>query len=843
MPPTPWRPLPGDDVSSFVANGYESAISTQLMATNCCICGRPLLDADSVGTGVGPICREKFLPRVMSYDVDQGLLAHAVSMCPPALRKAIASDVENEAWRELVNKAIWHASMAVSYTGPESKEVLAAVQQLTAAVGAERVAERLKKFYVSAKIKVSQRADGRIGARTPRNERFIEAVKKIPGRRWHGQPEFIWSVPANMVDQLIAALSAGFPGEIMEDMNGNVAVIPRDAQFPPPKTNAAPGPSTATGEKGAPPIEEIQKLKKGDKVLDRDGNQRVIGWVGQSRGEWRLGLRKPGESGMEFVSYVDVKLITPVKAAAEASSRYKEEASSASSSGAPPPPPPRTARAVPEIAFPYQIDGIGWLDQKRSGLLADEPGLGKTLQACVAADPPVLVVCPAAMRIEWAREMNRWRPELKVLVVAGEKAYASERYQADVVVVNYDILGAHLKALGKIPWATLIGDEAHYLKTLKLSRGKYSGSSRAKAFVELAENAGRRFLLTATPIMNRPIELWPLLHILDRDRWDSYSGYGKRYCNGKLETVVARGGRTVTAWDFSGSSNQSELNALLVSTYMLRRTKDILPLPPKSRQSKLVALDGEAGREYDQAAKEFLRWVEEQGGPEKVQKAKSALALTKMTALRRLAAVGKVPYAVDWIVSHFEATGKPLVVMAHHRDVTQGIEAELLSREVESPQGTRRLRVGKIIGGMAEAQRTADKDAFQAGRLDVLVCSIQAAGVGLTLTAASETLFVERAWRPSDLVQAEDRIWRIGQDNKCTITYLDAAGTIDETIGEMLKSKQSTIAGVIDGVDLSEEEATEFVFGTMFGLTGKSGLKENPRRAPLQIAWGMASEF
>jgi hypothetical protein len=228
----------------------------------------------------------------------------------------------------------------------------------------------------------------------------------------------------------------------------------------------------------------------------------------------------------------------------------------------------------------------------------------------------------------------------------------------------------------------------------------------------------------------------------------------------------------------------------------------------------------------------------------KVERAK---VLAQMTGLRKLAGVGKVDYAVEWSATHLEATGRPLVIMAHHRDVTLGIAQQLTAREVEVDGTVRKMRVGKIIGGMAEAKRTADKDAFQRGELDVLVCSIQAAGVGLTLTAASETLFVERAWRPSDLVQAEDRIWRIGQENKCTIIYLDAANTIDDVIAQMLQNKQSTIAGVIDGLDLDADMAQDFVFGTMFGLQGEvkrvAGQKAvaNPRYTIPRIEWDSAS--
>jgi SWI/SNF-related matrix-associated actin-dependent regulator 1 of chromatin subfamily A len=278
---------------------------------------------------------------------------------------------------------------------------------------------------------------------------------------------------------------------------------------------------------------------------------------------------------------------------------------------------------------------------------------------------------------------------------------------------------------------------------------------------------------------------------------------------------------------------------------MLRRTKDILDLPAKSRQSLSIALDDKTAKEYRRAAEDFAKWVEANGGFEAVEKHMKAQAITKMTGLRHLAAVGKIDYAADWVVQHAEATNRPLVIMAHHRDVTETLIKRLSETEFDSDRGRRTFRVGKIIGGMAEAQRTADKDAFQKGDLDVLVCSIQAAGVGLTLTAASEILFIERAWRPSDLVQAEDRIHRIGQKNKATVTYLDAAGTIDSVIGAMLVDKQSTIAGIIDGIEVTQDQAEAWVFGTMFGRKdGGGGATPNPKQRALPfVDWQNADVF
>lgn len=504
---------------------------------------------------------------------------------------------------------------------------------------------------------------------------------------------------------------------------------------------------------------------------------------------------------------------------------------------------PEPNRLVPESAFSHQRAGVGWLGWKVSGILADECGLGKTLQACVAADAPIVVVCPAVMREDWAREMNRWRPDLRVKIVMGTNPLDRDSLAGvDVVIINYDILSKHVDELSNIRIATLIGDEAHYLCSLKPTSKKkrkknpdvlYEGSDRAKAFAKLAHSAERKFLLTATPVMNRPIEIWPLLHYLDPNRWHDYIKFGCYFCDGKLEKIPVRGKRTKEGkpifrktWNFEGSSNERKLHRVLMKDYMLRRTKAILDLPEKTRRTMMISLDEPWLSEYVAAEEDFAQWVEKNGGSEALRKHLAAPDVTKLVALRRLAAMGKLTYAKEWAVRHFEGTGRPLIVMAHHRDVTLGFAQMLSETVVRFPDGDRPVRVGKIVGGMTDNQRTADKDAFQRGELDVIVCSLQAAGVGLTLTAASETLFLERAWRPADLVQAEDRCHRIGQKNKVMITYLDAAGTIDQAVSSLLVDKQSTVAAIVDGENLSEQDAVRHVFGVLCGLHRKQSVRQ-----------------
>lgn len=532
----------------------------------------------------------------------------------------------------------------------------------------------------------------------------------------------------------------------------------------------------------------------GETVLNLKNEPRVICWIDESGRRFGLGTSPAQRANYEFAWMNEIIR---------------------------PPPPVLSTRPVPEAAFSYQAEGIRWLDHFKNCLLADEPGLGKTIQASVAADPRVIIVCPAAMRIEWQRELAKWRPELLSFIVSGTKPHDPNLLiQYDAIIINYDVLSAHVETLTKVVFSTLIVDEAHNLKTLKSSGKlkKLSGSKRALAVAELARHVtDKRFFLTGTPVENRPIEVWPILYMIDPEFWSDYAAFGKRFCDGKL-TEVGRRGHRVKTWDFSGASNVPRLHQLL-SRFMLRRKKDlVLDLPPKQRQTIYVPLDDDTAREYGQAMRDFVAWVRDSGGALAVLKHLAAPAVTKLTALRKLAARGKLDAAVEWVVSHAEGTSRPLVIMAHHRDVTVGLAERLRNTEFRSGFETRKFRVGQIVGGMSESERTADKDAFQRGDLDVIVCSIQAAGVGLTLTRASEMLFVERAWKPALLVQAEDRIYRIGQKNSVTITYMDAAGTVDEWMKALLVDKQSTVAGVVDGLELDDEKAEEFILGKVLGV-------------------------
>ena len=832
-------------IDEFDVMEYQpNAEGAKLIPTRCCFCGRDLLDAESIDLGYGPICAEKYGmlhgDRAELTQADVKALKEAISAIPDWAQRPIEAAIKTGSPRDVVNKAVYQCSVAISYGEATKNAIIGTLHNVAQICGYRKVADRMVDFYNQRAFcgRIEDRG-GAIAFFTGYSQQFNAEVRSVPKQFWDGNLK-ARILPKSSIPQFLQVLSSCFPDQLVAMPDGSVVTIPQVVSLLPPPTPAAPAPSKVTNELGVEPT----IYQKGDIVIDREGRQRKVCWVDSTEKQVKIGLTpvgarldEPCKGGYDFVGVNQVKL-KPGETARRAAEKALAEASkSAAEMGAPPPAPVAPAvvsRKIPAAAMEHQITGIRWLDQMRTGLLADEPGLGKTFQSCVAADAPVVIVCPAAMRTEWQREMNRWRPDLSVQILKKTKQKTLEEYRStDVVIVNYDIVSKHVEGLREVGFKTLICDEAQALKNLRQKGVKRElvGSARAEAVAKLAASIShKRFMLTATPIMNRVIELWSLLHIIDPRRWDSYSKFGVRFCAGELVEQYRPGGGKVRVWDFSGMSNEKELHAILSERYMLRRKKEILNLPPKSRFSQMVELPYEYQVDYFKAQQEFLNWLLETSGSEAVSKAKRAEAIVRMTSLRRLAAKGKLEIAKEWIVNFAEGTGRPLVVMAHHRDVTEELIKLLREQEFDSPQGRRKFRVGGILGGISDAQRTRDKDAFQRGELDVIVCSIQAAGVGLTLTRATDTLFIERAWRPADLVQAEDRIYRIGTKNACTITYLDASDTIDAIIATMLVDKQSTSDGVIDGVDLDEEGAAELALNQIFGQ--KKGLQ-------VEIAWQM----
>ena len=434
---------------------------------------------------------------------------------------------------------------------------------------------------------------------------------------------------------------------------------------------------------------------------------------------------------------------------------------------------------------PFQRAAVRYVLSQRRTFLADEQGLGKTIEALAAlhADEafPAAVVCPASMKLVWQRECERWLPGRRVAVVHGrsEEGWAAAGAdRADVVLCNYDILEAHAGRLAARGLRAAVFDESHYCKDPR--------RKRTKAAIELAESVpddGLRLALTGTPIVNRPKDIVAQLRLIGRlADFGSGAGLARR---------------------FRGAKALDRLHWNLRARCYVRRTKaDVLPqLPAKRFASVPIELDNVA--EYRLAEQDVVAWLRTQPLDLRTLEARVAAALraeqlARLNYLRRLAAAGKLRAAIAWI-EDFVASGEPLVVFAHHRAVQRAL--------VEHFPGA-----AHVLGDDDLVARAAAVDDFQ--RPDgpaIVVCSMQAASQGITLVRASNVAFLELDWTPSRHDQAEDRCHRIGQRGAVTAYYLLASETIDEQMAAVLQRKRAVIDAVTDGRRLADTSALDAV--------------------------------
>lgn len=435
--------------------------------------------------------------------------------------------------------------------------------------------------------------------------------------------------------------------------------------------------------------------------------------------------------------------------------------------------------------LPFQLAGIAYAQSRTATLIADEMGLGKTIEAIglINADPSinsVLVICPASVKINWHRELERWltRP-LTVGIVNGKMP------DVDVRITNYEML----RKITLSPVDLLIVDEAHYIKNPK--------AQRTKVVAQWATYAKRKLLMTGSPIVNRPIELHSLLTILDPEGWPFWT-YAQRYCAAH---------KTKWGWDFSGASNLPELQRRLRARIMVRRLKaDVLSeLPPKIRQ--LITLspagysailqaeaDMQAGVDADIEKLEMLRDLAEMvGDTEAYDQAvrdlhsRHLVAFEEMSRVRHDTAVAKAPAVAEHVLGLLDSVDK-VVVMAHHHDVVDILTEALAEYGVVS-----------LTGRDNQADRQTSIDRFQDHpEVRVFVGSIQAAGIGITLTAASTVVFAELDWVPGNMSQAEDRCHRIGQTDSVLVQHVVLDGSIDARLAKTLVEKQAVITMAID---------------------------------------------
>jgi len=436
------------------------------------------------------------------------------------------------------------------------------------------------------------------------------------------------------------------------------------------------------------------------------------------------------------------------------------------------------ARLGGELA-PFQWAGVRYALDARRAFIADEQGLGKTVEALAALEAdgayPAIVVCPASLKLNWERETRRWLEHRSVAVVDGRAPVPAT---AEITILNYEIVAAHRAALARLRPRALVIDESHYVKNPQAKRTR-----AVRRLAEAIAADGLRLALSGTPVLNHAEELVSQLRVLGRlDDFGSGAQFAKR---------------------FRGELSEERLHWHLRRSCFVRRLKsEVLPQLPAKRQVVVpVALANE--REYRLAEQDVIAWLRSQ--PLDLSELNARIAATlraerlaQLGTLQRLAARGKLAAALTWIAD-FLQSGEPLVVFARHIEVQQAV----LERFPDAAH---------LLGRDSTARRDEAVRAFQdADGPLLLVGATRVAAQGITLTRASNVAFLELEWTPAMHDQAEDRCHRIGQRDAVTAWYLLAADTIDETMAALIQHKRGHVAAVTDGRRMDGDGLVEAV--------------------------------
>lgn len=433
----------------------------------------------------------------------------------------------------------------------------------------------------------------------------------------------------------------------------------------------------------------------------------------------------------------------------------------------------------------YQMDYLYYAVNHGNHINGSGVGCGKTKMAIFYAEMldlfPCMVVCPASVKSGWLREWKETNPDRQVSIISTSSP--PEDFEADVIVINYDILGKRvtkengktsleirLDGMKKKSFSLVIADEIHFLKNRK--------SIRSKSFKKLAHKVPSVIGLTGTLIMNRPAELLNILMLIERIKEiapeDQYHHYFfERYCNMK---------ETNFGMDISGASNIKELNRLLKECcyFQVSKRDALKELPPISEN--VVECEITNKRAYKKAKGDLLQFIEDKfKDEEKVEKAARAEFLVKLSTLKQLSLEGKEKFIKKWVEEWMEANEEEkLLVFASQSTILTKIAEE--------------FKEGLLITGGTTTKKRDEilQRFFLQKESRVLFANIGCLGTGVDglQKVCSNMAILELPPRPSDLVQVIGRLERSGQENPVTIQYLLSPETIDQDLWEMLKGKK-----------------------------------------------------
>lgn len=445
---------------------------------------------------------------------------------------------------------------------------------------------------------------------------------------------------------------------------------------------------------------------------------------------------------------------------------------------------------------PYQLQGVARGLQLKRFINGDEQGLGKTMQSIATIYSaqkynneitfPCLVICPASTKINWKREWEMWTGK-KAIILDDKIKDTWHRYHEvagiDVFIVNYESMKKYFvdKMPEKKPYMSsdiIMNPRVKLFNSViidEIHRCKDRNTQQTKIALQIALGKLYRIGLTGTMIVNKPIDALPQLAIIGKLKDEKV--FRERYCEGG-----------------SGASNLRELNYKLNEFCFFRREKkDVAKdLPEKQRQTILCDITNRA--EYNKAKNDFVQWLEEKGcNDEEIARKLRGEIMVRMGALKQISAKGKMNEVKEFVQEVMEA-GEKLILFHNLHEI--GDEVRRLFPNAVS-----------VNGRMTSEEKQKSIDSFQTDpKVQLIVCNIKAAGVGITLTASSRVAFIEYPWTYADCAQCEDRAHRIGQKNNVMCTYFLGQNTIDEEMYQMIQEKRhigNTITGATDEMDMS----------------------------------------
>lgn len=385
---------------------------------------------------------------------------------------------------------------------------------------------------------------------------------------------------------------------------------------------------------------------------------------------------------------------------------------------------------------------------------------------------PALVICPASLKINWAREAHK-HFGMKAKILTGTKSERWDGKMPQLVVANYDILKDRIIELSALRFKSVVADEGHYLQN--------RSSKRTRCVRGLMKDAEFAFVLTGTPITNRPADLWPILNMLRPGLFGSFMEFCQKF---------ARPKKRPWGWTFDGAKNLPELHELLTEHLMVRRRKcDVLKDLPAKRRI-VVPLDVTNRKQYEGAKKDFIGWLAKHA-PEKLSSAERAKGLALANHLKQLIGKLKIPAVVEWTNNFLEESGDKIILFAYHRDVIETLCEAFGDAAV------------KVYGGLTDKRRQAAFDAFNASdSVRVMVGQIESAGQGWSCRSTSTCAFAELDWRASLIDQATDRthgVQRGVEGKHSTNFFLLAHESIEEALARAIERKQKIARAVVDG--------------------------------------------